>query len=207
MADPREVFSILETTTGEGAGLSRKVAGNAPGGDNEAPVLGHLDNTGNLTHGPVKQVGDAPADAGPALVALDSGGNLGYLKLNAAGELVVSDTAEGAKLRSRVQANGIIDTDVTLSTITLSNSTTYTRPEMTVSASKETYWRLRHNDNGTPAILADAYTGPGMFTFAQLFENLEFISGATGAQTLDIIGVQQRSPVTPLRTNLQVLEL
>jgi len=207
MADPREVFSILESSTGEGLGLARKVKGNAPGGDNEAPVLGYEDNSGNLTHGPVKQEGDAIADALPSLVAKDGSNNLQYLKVNASGELVVSDTAEGAKLRNRDESTGIIDTDVTGASITLSNSTEYMKPQMTVSASKETYWRLVWVDNGSPTILADAYTGPGMFSFSELFEHIAFTAGGTGAQTLDIIGKQQRGPVTPLRSNLAVLEM
>lgn len=83
MANKREVFTILELSTGEGVGLVGQVAGGAVSTEKKMPVIGGMDAAGNYIMEPVRASGDSAAavPAKPSLAAKDLAGLLQFLSL------------------------------------------------------------------------------------------------------------------------------
>jgi len=132
-----------------------------------------------------------------ALTGKDPGGNLQYLKLNADNEVVVSlESAVFADLDSGSQT--VVDADQTeqvIAKITLQSSKSYERPNWNLNCSQECFFRLVSVDDvGTTDVEDELLTlqlGEGTHNLTELMQDLNFVSGSTGVQELQLLGATE----------------
>lgn len=209
MADIREVFTILETSTGAGQSYEGKAPGNAQATDVQAPVLPAVDLAGNLQNIPLRDEGDASAtaEAVPGLVFKDSSGNLVYPQLTAAGKISVDLGTSGTLLQDLGNTNiGNVGVAQSVAAIALVNSKSYEVAVGSAGATKAVKWELIFTNNGTPTLLETKISGPGDYN-VNFQLGISFTTGATGAQTLEIKGTQLKGPNTDLYASAQVIQL
>jgi hypothetical protein len=191
--------------------IELRAAGAAAASTAFVPVLPVKDLAGNLQQINARDEGDAISgvDALPAMVAKSASGNFAYLKLNAAGELIVSHEAPGVEHRTSATVASVVGTPTTVASITLTAGKVYQEPEWTVASTFSTLWQLIgvEDEAGTPVetLLAQCITGPGAFSFGQLYERINYTAGTVGILKLKIVATQLNGPVTDLHATLGVI--
>ena len=183
MSDPRASFATLEDSTGVGVPLAKAI-------DATTAVAG--------LNG---QIGFA---------FKDSSGNAIMPQLLANGKIAVdTENSSGTPLKSRVVNSSGSATPVTLASITLTASKVYVNVQFQVACRKGGFFQVIFTDNGTPNILFDVVLDAGQYTFSGMFSQEKFTAGATGAQTLTIVGNNWGSGgnLSALYSSLAVLEL
>jgi hypothetical protein len=171
MSDKREVFTVLELTTGEGTSWVKKNETDAIAAVNLAPVVAGKKGSG-FSLLPVAAAGSAATDAQPTLPVLDSAGNMrfinsrdegdsitgvdalpglvakdvsdqfAYLKLNADGELLVSTQSAGTPLKGNATVACVVGTETEILAIPLTVSADYERVDVTLSNTFTTLWKV-----------------------------------------------------------------
>lgn len=234
MADVRESFTTLEGASQEGLALRAVQQGDAVAAKNGAlgfsfkdnsgnaiapiggvasgaapttaiPVMGAIDNSGNLINIPVKQAGQAPGNALPVLGFRDSSGNLIAPQLNTAGQLPVTLDATGNSLYARGKVAGSL-TQVTVATLTLTVDKFYEDLQFVVSCFRDAVFEIIWNDNGAETILAEALCGPGQYTVNALLKHVEFQAGSTGTQQILVKAINLNA-TSDLRATVSVVEI
>jgi hypothetical protein len=156
MAFEREVFPVLETSAGVGAALSQSQSGDAAAGKKGLTAFGYKDSSGNLILPTLTADGKVPVSLNAAGTCLKAFGK------NATGSL----------------------TEVTVASITLTASKTYTEIASMVSCTRTAVYRLIQSDDGAETELAVQVVGAGQFSHDFNQKCLEFTTGATGTQLL-----------------------
>lgn len=153
-----------------------------------------LEDAGTQAGLPLHKVaaGDSSAARNAASVfpAVDAGGLLRQLKVNAAGELLTSDAADVANLHDTGTHAGSTS-DQTLVEITLQPSTVYRELKGLLSSFRDSLGRvdLVDDSGGTPVttnIHSGSRVGPGQYS-ASLDLDVEFTTGAVGIPLLRLI--------------------
>lgn len=177
MADEREVFTVLEASTGEGVSWVYKNIGDAVAGVTLAPVVNAVDKDGNFAFIPIEVAGEAVGNAvpvlgakdisgqlqyinlreegdavsavgaQPALVAKDPSGNFDYLNINADGELVISNQPNGTVKNGNGTVAGVVGTLTEVLAISLTSSKVYENLDFIVSATFTTLWKFFNVDD------------------------------------------------------------
>ena len=146
----------------------------------------------------------------PVFPCEDSAGNEAKIPLASDGGVAVSSGAVGTKKRdSAVVTPGALNTDVTVSVITLVAGEKYVARLVRGSNLQPTEWRYEHDDNGTPDRLDGAVRGVGFNEFGSLEgqECIEFTAGGAGVQEVKLIGQQLRGPLSDMHGSQAILEL
>lgn len=234
MADERELFSILQETSGAGASphkrqegdavsgtneigvlpvkdlsgnfqhISARAAGDAPG--NGISVLGGLDNAGDQQYFDLRDEGQAPGDQNfPSMVAKDGSGNLQFLTVNASGQLAV-DSTPGVPKDARGSALGSIGSYVAVATLTLTASKVYESISTSASCTFPVVWKLEQVDDATTTIVAEGISGPGQFTIDFMPINVSRTAGATGTQQLKLSGKQLHGAASDMHAVVSAME-
>lgn len=180
MADEREVFSMLEDTDGSGAAPSKKSEGDV--------ALASV--------------------AVPGLIAKDSSGNLKFLTLDADGKLPVSTETPGTCFNQNGTVISVKDTDVDVATITgLTISKAHTLVFALGSSTQPVYWKVVQTNDATETTILDFVTGSGQYSFQASDLSLDFTTGASGTQSIRVIGKQMnRGKVSDLHATIKILE-
>ena len=180
MAYKREIFTIVEDSTGEGVSLQKKIVGDAAtSGVNNIPVVTFKDNSGNFV----------------------------YPQLDADGKLPVSFEGAGSDVSATGKATPVgLNTDTDVATITLTASTEYDLAGMHVAARFPTEFRLEHNDNGSPVVLARTLVGAGAYSSTVDLPNISFTAGGSGTQELKIIAQQLNGALSDVVGTVAALE-
>lgn len=160
MADLRTSFAVLEDiATAAGLPLHKALAGDTATARN----------------------------AHAALIAVDSGNLLQYLKVNAQGELIVSSDADTAQVSAKGQVTGSA-TFVDVATITLATSKVYRKIGWIVGCWRDAEFKIvQVNDMTTTDVALGLITGAGDYTDSDELTGLKITSGASGTQTLKIM--------------------
>lgn len=141
MADDREVYSILENSSGIGQPLIAKKTGDAPSTDNGLLAFSWRDSAGNVILPQLTAAGKVPVDT------------------EAVPGVCISGQAQSV-------AGGLTFQDVV--TLVLALLKDYTSLEFSASCSHLTLWEIVYIDDvgGTPTEtkIASFLTGPGQFT-------------------------------------------
>lgn len=158
------VWVLEEAASGTGVPLQKAVAGDLASARNQIGVL----------------------------PAIDVSGALQYIPLDASGNVKVAP--QGATTYSYLQnANDLAATSgmQTVATVTLATSTQYDSYDMDVASTRDCYFELCWNNNGSIVVLGKAITLAGAPTFGKKWE-AGFTSGS-GTQALFIRGKQLNS--------------
>lgn len=154
MADIRESFPTTENGSGVGVPLSSVVEGDAA----------------------------AAKNASAALVAKDSSGNLKFILVDDAGNLLVSTDGGGTPAAAAGQVGGS-GSFVTVCDIALVAGKTYRAVEWLVNCFRDALFEIVHIDDptGTPveSVMGWIAVGPGDFTDSGSLKSLTFVAGAT----------------------------
>lgn len=183
MAEVREVFASLEDAAGAGLALRRVVEGDAHTGKSASAALSFVDPTGNLV----------------------------YARTNAQKELIVStESAQVATLSDSGQNAGSQTVQV-LVTIPLLNDYVYRKIDYHGSCTRETYFEVVWIDDvgGTPTetVLRRFRTGAGDYNDGANMGSIEFTSGSTGTQELQLRGQNLFGVNSTFDGDLAVVEL
>lgn len=173
MSDKREVFTVLELTTGEGTAWVKKNDGDAFAGVNLAPMitgkkgsnfsllpvaaagaaatdaqpsLSAIDGSGNMQFINARDEGDSVTgiDALPALVAKDPSGNFAYLRTNADGEILISNQAAGTPIFGDAIVTPVaLNTETAVVTLVLTADAAYETIKAIASSTRTTKWTLK----------------------------------------------------------------
>lgn len=167
----------------------------------------HDAGTGGGAAPELRVEGDSPGDGLNVFTFKDSSGNLALPSLNTNGDIGVS-LDEGITRKKAVGvAVGIVATDVDVASITgLTVSKLHRRPFISVACTRTTLWSLVQIDDATTTILWYTITGSGSYSFSDYIEDLEFTTGASGTQTLKIVGNQLQSNPSNLYGTLTIRE-
>ncbi len=138
----------------------------------------------------------------------DSSGNAAVPQLDATGAVPVSfDSGTCKKSGAGSLAGTTTLTDITNSSVTLSNSKIYSKVYGVVSSMTESCFQLVWDDNGTENVLAEFQVGPGQYTFPIALPCLQFTTGATGTQTLKVKGANATADeVADLKAYIETVE-
>jgi hypothetical protein len=177
MANEREVFTVLEASTGEGKAWVKQVVGGAVAAVDFAPVITGVDKDGNFALIPVEEKGQAVGNAVAVLPVEDASGNLQYIQardegdaasgvdalptfigtdpsgnfrwasFNADGELLISNQPSGTKLSGAATVLGVLSTATEVLAITLTSSKVYERLQYNVNATHTMYWEFFNVDD------------------------------------------------------------
>lgn len=158
MADIRESFPTTENSAGAGIPLTNSVSGSSASGANGLTGFAFQDSSGDWV-----------------LPQLDSNGNIKVIQGPA-----TTLYANGAQAGS--------GSAVSIATITLSTSTTYTFLEALGACLRDTLFQVIWDNNSTLTTIAEFYSGSGQYTASIRFQNISFMTGSTGTQTLYIQG-------------------
>lgn len=161
MAFEREVFPVLENSSGQGAALSQSQSGDAAAGKKGLTAFAFKDSGNNLVLPTLTADGKVPVSLNAAGVCKKAFGK------NAAGSL----------------------TEVLLATIALTANKVYSGIGMIASSTRTSVFRLVHNDDGTEVEIAVIVVGAGQFTADFSQDCLEVLAGATGTQELKVYGI------------------
>ena len=169
MADPREVFPILDNQSGEGS---------VPGEFNEG------DNYAGATNG----------NGLVAFAYKDSSGAVVLPSLNDEGAVVVSfDAGTTLRANGELAAGSLSIVDITGATLALTLGDKYSKANALVSCRRAALLQIVHEDDvgGVPTetVLLEGIVGPGQFTIplALLIDLLD-TTGGTGVQALKVKG-------------------
>ena len=169
MADTREVFPIIEDSSGEGqALLARTDGGQAASTGFHAGVLAFKDSSGD--------------DVKPQLAA--------------SGAVPVTFAAGTPNSASAKETMDALNTEEDVVSITVANNDVVTANMAMGSAFQPMEWVLYQDDNSSLTELARFVTGPGDFSHSTELENITFTAGATGTQRLVLRATQKRGPLT-----------
>lgn len=137
----------------------------------------------------------------------NSAGNVTLPQLNASGELPVTLAGGTKKNANGLGTPASLDTDTDIATLTLTVSLMYNVDFFTSSSFWDASCRLEHNDDGTPTVLAQWYTGGRTDNYsANTGGSIEFTAGASGTQELEIICQQHQGPVSDIVGTFAVRE-
>lgn len=182
MADPREVFPVLEdASTQAGLPIHKVAQGDALAGKNAVPVLGFKDAAGNLR----------------------------YPKVDAQDRLLTnSDVGDEACLSARgeLAAGSNVFATVTGGVITLQADLEYHSVGFLVSCRRSAHFQIVQVDDATETILADIILEGGQSTASEELRCLSFVAGSTGTQELKVVG-KNFEALSALRATLTVTEV
>jgi len=126
--------------------------------------------------------------------------------LNPDGTIAVSLGAAGVTLTNRNENLTGSLTSVAIATITLTASKKYSEITANMSCLRDTLFQLVWDNNGTPTVLDDVLLGAGQFTMPMKLDEYIFTAGATGTQTLKIMG-KNLDKVSAMRARVSAKEL
>lgn len=189
-----------KSVAGQFISLDSRQAGAASAGLDAQVGLIAADLAGVLRYLQLRDEGAASSgvDSLPVLAAKDASGNLAYIRLNADGEVIVSSGSDGTPKSAEATVTGVLDTVTTVVNLALVASKVYERVEFMGSCSFATFWELVQVDDATITRKASWLTGPGVFTFSQLLENIVVTAGATGTQQLRLRATQLQGAASDL---------
>lgn len=163
MAELRESFPVLENTgTGAGEAIAAKQVGAAPGAHNGIMGFAFRDSSGNLVLPQLNSEGRLP-------VTLEGAG----VELGASGALA---------------AGSATMVDITGATVTLVAGTVYTQIRANVSCFRDSLFHVVWMDDATPTIIGKIRVGAGQYNFEWTAGKRYVTAGASGVQTLKIMG-------------------
>lgn len=167
MAETREVFTPLENAAGSGIPYIGKAPGAAQSTEIQAPVLPCVDESGNLQNIP----------------------------LNSDGEVAVGE--KGTPDHDSASATiATLNTEQTIATITVAVDDIVNLTHVAGSASQPMLWIAYGVDDGADDELYRFLTGPGAFNYDAHPKSVQFVAGATGAQTIELRATQLRGALT-----------
>lgn len=242
MADKREVFTVLELSTGEGTGWVKKAAGDSATSATLAPVVTAEDKDGNFSLIPVEIEGEdvgkslpvlpvkdasgdlrhinardegnaiSGVDALPVLGFKDPSGNFAYAKVNADGELIVSDPNDFTPIFDEATVTpSAINTKTEVVNLTLTAEAINDNIKAIGSSTFTTRWEIEAiaDASGTPVVtkVGSFITGSGCFTYTFNPDLWTYTAGATGVQSLVLYGTQLVGAVSDLHGYMEVAEL
>jgi len=152
------------------------------------PVLEDVSTQAGLPLHKVAE-GDAAAskNALAALVAKDASDNLIYLNVDAAGNLLVSDSKDYTSLGDTGSVAGNTSSFQDVVTLTLVVEKVYENINFIAGCFRDAIYQIVQVDDTTTTIIAEGIlVGSGAFSFAQELPGLTFTAGATGVQTLKL---------------------
>lgn len=129
----------------------------------------------------------------------DSSGNVVLPQLDSSGKLPVTSESSGNGLYAR-GTNAGSSSVVTVASLTLVASKRYENLRALVSCFRDSTFQVIFSDNGAETIIADIRVGPGHLSENIDLGELEFLSGATGAQLLLIKGKNENALSTMTAT-------
>ena len=169
MADLREVFTTIESGTGEGQPLlSRQDGVTSAATGNHVGVLAFKDNSGDDVKPQLNLDGTVP-------VSFASG-----TSNSASGEVTVA----------------ALNTEEDVIAITLANNDVVNASMAMGGSFQPALFILYSDDDGTLAEIARFITGPGDFQHTANLDNIGFTAGATGTQRLVLRVTQLRGPLS-----------
>jgi len=126
--------------------------------------------------------------------------------LNPDGTIAVSLGAAGVTLTNRNENLTGSLTSVAVATITLTASKKYSEITANMSCLRDTLFQLVWDNNGTPTVLDDVLLGAGQYTMPMKLDEYIFTAGATGTQTLKIMG-KNLDKISAMRARVSAKEL
>jgi hypothetical protein len=182
VADPREVFPVLEdASTQAGLPIHKVAQGDALAGKNAVPVLGFKDASGNLR----------------------------YPKVDAQDRILTnSDVGDEACLFERGEhtAGSASFVTVTGALITLQADLQYHSVGFIVSCRRSAHFQIVQVDDATENILADIILEGGQPTASEELHCVSFTAGSTGTQALKVVG-KNFEALSALRATVAVTEV
>lgn len=166
------------------------------------------DGTGAGSAANVRQEGEAAAAQNGSIgfAFKDSNGDVILPSLTADGKIPVTGEAAGTIINASATVGGNPTNDVDV--VVLSGLTASKAHECTMAigaATKEVLWSIVQVDDATETVLARFITGAGAYSFATEIK-LSFDTGATGAQSVKLVGNQLKGPATDLHGTLKAVE-
>lgn len=178
MADVNELFLTLDDGTGAGVGANARQEGDAAASQNGSIGFAFKDASGNVV---------LPA-------------------LTADGKIPVSGEAAGTTLSNNGTVAGVVGVDTVVAEITgLTVSKLHECTMAIGAATKETLWKIVQVNDASSVTLAEFITGAGAYTY-DMDLKLSFTTGATGTQSLQLIGNQLKGPATDLHGTVKAIE-
>ena len=181
MAEVAEIFNTLDDGAGAGEALRKVQIGDTVASKNGLIAIGFQDASGNAT----------------------------LPSLNGAGQLPVTLGSSGTPRRGAGSATPVaLNTDfdvlvVALPTLSKLHTLQYARAD----SFKPGVYRVEHNNNGTPDVLARFVVGSGDYDgVVANCECIQFTTGASGTQELKIVGQQLRGGLSDVQGTLCALE-
>jgi len=159
MADVRESFPVLEGASQEGLALRAIQEGDAPTSKNGILGFAFTDSAGNVILPQLTAEGKVPVDF------------------------------EGAGVSKSATSNGVVAgalTNTLICEVSLTASKTYGKVSARGACFREAIFQLIQVNDVTETILDEFIVGPGQFSYLCDLGQTEFISGATGAQKLQL---------------------
>lgn len=160
MANIREVFPVLEDSNNEGVALRAMQEGDTPASKNGLIGFSFKDASGNVV----------------------------LPTLNGDGTIAVSSGAPGTALLNRGSNTGSLSA-VTVASLTLTASTGYAEMQYSVSCRRSCLFQVIWTNDATDNILCEVLVDAGQYSFKADLGDYTFTAGATGTQTLKIVGL------------------
>lgn len=180
MAYQRPVFPILETTAGAGQSWTALQQGDALGSAFGGIVFGFRDSSGNVT----------------------------MPQLDANGKLPITQDAAGTckSAHGKVTPGALNNDDVVCSILTLTVSKDHVLQFMSGSAFRDTEFSVVQIDDATETVLHRVLAGAGDYNEAQEPVCVEFTTGATGTQQIELRANQIQGGLSDVCGTVAVLE-
>lgn len=173
-----------------------------------------LEDSATQAGAPLHKVleGDASAakNASAGLVAVDPSSDLAYLKVNAAGELIINAEGEDTNTLDGYGNSAGSTSDVDVVTLTLTVDKVYKDIAFAISSFRDTVWTVVHDDDvagvGQSNTLAVLRTGAGNMSLIDQLKSIRFTAGSIGTQELKVVG-KNLTVASDMDASLQVKEL
>jgi len=190
MSDIRPSFPTTENTgTGAGVSLGSRVEGDASAAIAGAISFAFKDNSGNVILPALSATGqivtNGLTDAQLRATAVPVSGPLTDAQLRATPVPVTFGTVTGNGKRARGTVGGSL-TLVTVATLALAVSQTYENLDFVISCFRDSRFQVILNDNGAESIIVEGCLTPGCSSFHGQLSEAEFVTGATGTQSIII---------------------
>lgn len=170
MSELAPVFNIIaDDATKEGEPLISRTEGEVAAGKAGAIGFAYKDASGNVVLPSLTDAGRVPVDVEPRGIPYDDWG---------------TETPAG------------LGSDTTVASITLTASKEYDVAFANMVSFQDTLWKFKITDDVTVTEIVIGGTGAGQYNHTMAPDCYEITAGASGTQTIELIAVQLRGPLS-----------
>jgi len=140
----------------------------------------------------------------------DSTGKVILPTLTSDGKISV-DTEAFSGVQKKINNKAIVaalNTPQVIATLTgLTTTKTVEIQKVLGSSTQSCFWQVIQTDNATPTILTEFVTGPGQFSYTDDLGKMQFVTGGTGTQKIEISVSQLNGKLSDAHATIVVKEL